>query len=66
MAQRPKPVRQAWKVYIMSLEIMSTAAAIGTFLVIAATAIAAVVQLRHLRAQNHDSHGLRGLVAGSS
>jgi hypothetical protein len=36
----------------MSLEIMSTAAAIGTFLVIAATAIAAVVQLRHLRAQN--------------
>lgn len=38
--------------YIMSLEILSTAAAIGTFIVIAATAIAAVVQLRHLRAQN--------------
>lgn len=36
----------------MSLEVMSTAAAIGTFIVIAATAIAAVVQLRHLRAQN--------------
>jgi hypothetical protein len=36
----------------MSLEILSTAAAIGTFIVIAATAIAAVVQLRHLRAQN--------------
>jgi hypothetical protein len=36
----------------MSLEIMSTAAAIGTFIVIAATAITAVVQLRHLRAQN--------------
>jgi hypothetical protein len=31
---------------------LSTAAAIGTFLVIAATAIAAVVQLGHLRAQN--------------
>jgi len=36
----------------MSLEVLSTAAAIGTFVVIAATAIAAVVQLRHLRAQN--------------
>jgi len=36
----------------MSQEILSTAAAIGTFVVIAATAIAAVVQLRHLRAQN--------------
>jgi len=34
------------------LEILSTAAAIRTFIVIAATAIAAVVQLRHLRAQN--------------
>jgi hypothetical protein len=32
----------------MSLEIMSTAAAIGTFIVIAATAITAVVQLRQL------------------
>jgi hypothetical protein len=36
----------------MSLGILSTAAAIGTFIVIAATAIAAVVQLGHLRAQN--------------
>jgi len=36
----------------MSLEVLSTTAAIGTFVVIAATAIAAVVQLRHLRAQN--------------
>ena len=36
----------------MSQETLSTAAAVGTFIVIAATAIAAVVQLRHLRAQN--------------
>jgi hypothetical protein len=36
----------------MSQETLSTAASIGTFVVIAATAIAAVVQLRHLRAQN--------------
>jgi hypothetical protein len=36
----------------MSQESLSTAAAIGTFIVIAATAIAAVLQLRHLRAQN--------------
>jgi hypothetical protein len=36
----------------MSIEVLSTAAAVGTFMVIAATAIAAVVQLRHLRAQN--------------
>jgi hypothetical protein len=36
----------------MSQETLSTAAAIGTFLVIAATAIAAVVQLHHLRDQN--------------
>jgi hypothetical protein len=36
----------------MSQETLSTAAAVGTFVVIAATAIAAVVQLRHLRAQN--------------
>lgn len=36
----------------MSQETLSTAAAVGTFLVIAATAIAAVIQLRHLRAQN--------------
>lgn len=42
----------------MSLEAMSTAAAIGTFVVIGATAIAAVVQLRHLRASNQ----LQGLL----
>ena len=36
----------------MSQETLTTAAAVGTFIVIAATAIAAVVQLRHLRAQN--------------
>jgi hypothetical protein len=38
--------------YIMSQETLATAASIGTFIVIAATAVAAVVQLRHLRAQN--------------
>lgn len=42
----------------MSLEVLSTGAAIGTFIVIAATAIAAVVQLRHLRASNQ----LQGLL----
>lgn len=36
----------------MSLEIWGTVAAFGTFIVIAATAIAALVQLRHLRASN--------------
>ncbi|MDQ2817264.1 MAG: hypothetical protein M3T49_03515 [Candidatus Eremiobacteraeota bacterium] len=36
----------------MSFESLSTAAAIGTFTVIAATAIAAIVQLRHMRAGN--------------
>ena len=35
-----------------SQETVSTIAAVGTFVVIAATAIAAIVQLRHLRAQN--------------
>ncbi len=39
-------------------EILNTAAAIGTFLVIAATAIAAVFQLRHMRANNQ----LEGLL----
>jgi hypothetical protein len=42
----------------MSQETLSTGAAIGTFVVIAATAIAAVVQLRHLRASNQ----LQGLL----
>ena len=36
----------------MSQETLSTGAAIGTFVVITATALAAVVQLRHLRAAN--------------
>jgi len=36
----------------MSLEAWSTAASIGTFLVIATTAIAALIQLRHLRSNN--------------
>src|SRR5579864_3178354 len=40
-------------------EILNTIAAIGTFLVIAATAIAAVVQLRHMRASNQ----LEGLLS---
>jgi hypothetical protein len=43
----------------MTLETLSTAAAVGTFLVIAATAIAAIVQLRQLRASNQ----LHGLIA---
>lgn len=36
----------------MTLELLNTFATLGTFLVIAATAIAALVQLRHLRAGN--------------
>ncbi|MBV8170344.1 MAG: hypothetical protein JO219_00240 [Candidatus Eremiobacteraeota bacterium] len=36
----------------MSLETWATLASIGTFIVIAATAIAALVQLRHMRAAN--------------
>ena len=43
----------------MTLEALSTAAAVGTFLVIAATAIAALIQLRHLRVSNQ----LQGLLA---
>ena len=39
----------------MSLELLSTLAAIGTFVVIAATAVAAVVQLRHMRSSNQIS-----------
>lgn len=41
------------------LEILNTVAAIGTFIVIATTAIAAVVQLRHMRASNQ----LEGLLS---
>lgn len=36
----------------MSLEAWSTAASIGTFIVIGATAVAALIQLRHMRAGN--------------
>jgi hypothetical protein len=36
----------------MSLELWSTAASVGTFLVISATAIAALVQVRHIRRAN--------------
>jgi len=43
----------------MTLEWLSTAAAVGTFAVIAATAIAALIQLRHLRVSNQ----LQGLLA---
>jgi hypothetical protein len=37
----------------MSLELVNTLATFGTFIVIAATAIAAIVQLRHARSSNH-------------
>ena len=43
----------------MSLELLNTIASIGTFAVIGATAIAAVIQLRHLRANNQ----LEGLLS---
>jgi hypothetical protein len=36
----------------MSVELVNTLAAVGTFIVIGATAVAAVVQLRHMRASN--------------
>jgi hypothetical protein len=36
----------------MSLELVNTLATFGTFVVIAATAIAAIVQLRHARSSN--------------
>jgi hypothetical protein len=39
----------------MSLELVSLLAAVGTFVVIAATAAAAIVQLRHLRSSNQIS-----------
>jgi hypothetical protein len=43
----------------VTLETLSAAAAVGTFLVIAATAVAALIQLRHLRVSNQ----LQGLLA---
>jgi hypothetical protein len=42
----------------MTLEALNTAAAIGTFVVITASAVAALVQLRHLRTSNQ----LSGLI----
>ena len=36
----------------MSLELVSTLAAVGTFVVIAVTAVAALIQLRHMRSSN--------------
>jgi hypothetical protein len=36
----------------VSLELLNTLATMGTFLVIAATAVAAIIQLRHLRSSN--------------
>lgn len=46
----------------MSLELLNSVAAVGTFVVIGATALAAVVQLRHLRASNQ-LHGLLTVLA---
>ena len=42
----------------MTFEILNTAAAVGTFVVITVTAIAALIQLRHLR----DSNRLQSLI----
>jgi len=42
----------------MNLEVLSTVSSIGTFVVIGATAIAALIQLRHMR----DSNQLTGLL----
>ena len=36
----------------MSVELLSTLASVGTFIVIGATAIAAIIQLRHMRGSN--------------
>ena len=40
----------------MSLELWATIASVGTFVVIAATAIAAFVQLRHVRRSNQEAY----------
>ncbi len=42
----------------MSFQLIDSVAAVGTFIVIAATAIAAVIHLRHLRVSNQ----LQGLL----
>jgi hypothetical protein len=39
----------------MSLELISAIAAVGTFVVIAATAVTAIIQLRHMRGSNQIS-----------
>jgi hypothetical protein len=46
----------------MSLELVNAIASVGTFLVIGATAIAAVIQLRHMRA-NNQLEGLLNVLA---
>ncbi len=43
----------------MSLELLSTIASVGTFIVIGATAIVAIIQLRHMRVSNQ----LEGLLS---
>ena len=50
----------------MSLEVVNTIATLGTFLVIAATAIAAIIQLRHMRSSNQIAalNELREAMAG--
>ena len=47
------PLELRYSEGLMRLELVNTLATFGTFLVIAATAIAAVVQLRHARGSNH-------------
>jgi hypothetical protein len=56
VSSKPAPTSEGG---LMNQETLSTAAAIGTFIVIAATAIAAIVQLRHLRTSNQ----LTGLLS---
>ena len=47
----------------MPLEFWSTVASIGTFIVIAATAVAAIVQLRHMRSANKVA-AIQAFIAG--
>jgi hypothetical protein len=47
----------------MPLEFWSTVASLGTFIVIAATAVAAVVQLRHMRSANKVA-AIQAFIAG--
>jgi len=49
----------------MILQVLDTVAALGTFIVIALTAIAALVQLRHLRSSNQLSAMLKLLELDS-